>query len=360
MRKVYSTITMWTLLLASVILSSCSATNSLKLSVIEPAPVHIPSEIQTIGIIDRSMPAAKNETMDQLDKILSVEGKNLDKHGARQSVVGLFDELVNSDGFYEVKIIDSIDARNPGLGVFPSALSWGIVEQICYENDVDAIFALSFYDTDTKIDYKAVPITIEGPLGVKIPAIENHAKSSTIIKSGWRIYDPINKFILDEFVINEYVNAAGVGINPMKAVEAITIGRKENILQVSNNIGHSYALRLFPYKIRVERDYYVKGTNNFEIAKRRAQTGDWDGAAELWEMEVTNPKRKVAGRAYYNMAIINEINGDLDKAADWASKSYTDYENKDALGYMKILKYRIEKNKQLQQQMELTKGISKR
>lgn len=359
MRKAYCTITTWTLLLAIVILSSCSATNSLKLSVIEPAPVHIPSGIQTIGIIDRSMPADKNATMDQIDKILSVEGKNLDKDGARQSVVGLFDELVNSDGFYEVKIIDNIDVRNPGLGVFPAALSWETVERICYENDVDAIFALSFYDTDTKIDYKAVPITIEGLLGVKIPAIEHHAKTSTTIKSGWRIYDPINKYILDEYAINEFVDEVGVGVNPMKAVEAIVVGRKEDILQVSNNIGHNYALRLFPYKIRVERDYYVKGTNNFEIAKRRAQTGDWDGAAELWEMEITNPKKKVAGRAYYNMAIINEINGDLNTAVDWASKSYTDYENKDALGYMKVLKYRIEKNKQLEQQMESTKGISK-
>ena len=360
MGKSSCTITIWTLFIAIVILSSCSATNSLRLSVIEPAPVHSPSEIQSIGIIDRSMPAEKNETMDQFDKILSVEGKNLDKDGARQSVVGLFDELVNSDGFYEVKIIDSTDVRNPGLGVFPSALSWGTIERICYENDVDAIFALSFYDTDTKIDYKAVPITIAGPLGVKIPAIEHHASTSTIIKSGWRIYDPINKYILDEYAINEFVDEVGVGINPMKAVEAIVIGRKEDILQVSNYIGHNYALRLFPVKIRVERDYYVKGTNNFEIAKRRAQTGDWDGAAKLWEIEVTNPKKKVAGRAYYNMAIINEINGDLEKAVDWASKSYTDYENKEALGYLKVLKYRIEKNKQLEQQMELTKELSKR
>ena len=67
MRKAYCASAIWTLLLAISILSSCSSTNSLKLSVIEPAPVYIPSEIQTIGIIDRSMPAAKNETMDQLD-----------------------------------------------------------------------------------------------------------------------------------------------------------------------------------------------------------------------------------------------------------------------------------------------------
>jgi hypothetical protein len=51
------------------------------------------------------------------------------------------------------------------------------------------------------------------------------------------------------------------------------------------------------------------------------------------------------------MAIINEINGDLDAAVHYASKSYTDYKNKMALQYLHILKHRIEKNKQMQQQM---------
>jgi len=352
MKIVSCTTFIWALLIIGLISSSCSSTNSLKISLIEPAPVLIPSDIKSIGIIDRSMPSKENEKVDQVDKVLSVEGKNLDKDGAQQSVVGLYDELVASDEFYNVKIMDSVDVRNSGMGIFPSALSWTSIEQICHENDVQAIFALSFYDTDTKIDYQAVPVKIEGPLGINIPAIEHHATTGTTIKSGWRIYDPIRKYILDEYVINEYIESKGVGINPVKAVETIIVGRKEDILRISNNIGHSYALRLFPYKIRVERDYYVKGTNNFEIGKRRAQTGDWNGAAELWEQEVSNPKAKIAGRAHYNMAIINEINGDLDAAVDWASKSYTDYKNKDALKYLNVLKQRIEKNRLLALQME--------
>ena len=71
------------------------------------------------------------------------------------------------------------------------------------------------------------------------------------------------------------------------------------------------------YRIRVARRYYVRGTTNFKIAKHRAQTGNGDGAAELCNKEVSNPKRKVAGRACYNMAIINEINDDLNAAVEW-------------------------------------------
>jgi hypothetical protein len=350
MRKIQSSQVLF-LVLAIVILGSCSSTNTLTLSVTEPAPVYLPSSIKTIGIINRSLPSDKNRETDQLQKILTFEGKDLDKDAAQQSMIGLQDELINYMMFSEVKIIDSIDAMSPGLGIFPSSLSWDAIEWLCGEYNVDAIFELSSFDTDAKIDYQAVQVQVAGPLGVKIPAIEHRATITTFIKTGWRIYDPANRAIRDEYTVNKQVTSRGTGINPMRAVDAI-IGRKESVLQMSRSIGQNYASRILPYKIRVTRDYYVRGTNNFEIAKRKAQTGDWDGAAFLWEKEVPNPDGKVAGRACYNMAIINEINGNLSTAIDWASKSYTDYNDKEALHYVNILKDRIVQNDQLVQQQQ--------
>ena len=58
----------------------------------------------------------------------------------------------------------------------------------------------------------------------------------------------------------------------------------------------------------------------------------------------------MADRACYNMAIINEINGNLDKAIEWAQKSYEDYNDKLALQYLNILKNRKSKNIELQMQ----------
>jgi hypothetical protein len=157
--------------------------------------------------------------------------------------------------------------------------------------------------------------------------------------------------LIDEIIHDEWATSVGRGINPVKAAEAIT-GRKDAVLQISNNKGHSYALRTYPFKIRVTREYYVKGTNNFEIGKRRAQTGNWDSAAQLWEVETNNPKSKIAGRGCYNMAIINEINGDLNAAIDWASKSYIDYKDKNALRYLRVLENRVAKNALLAEQSD--------
>jgi hypothetical protein len=172
-----------------------------------------------------------------------------------------------------------------------------------------------------------------------------------LVKTGWRIYSPADKAILDEYIVAETVNFTGRGINPVVAVSAL-MNREAAVKEVSNKAGHIYALRLIPYRLRATRDYFVKGTDNFKIAKRRAQLGKWDEAAELWEKETSNHDRKVAGRAHYNMAIINEINGDLETAKTWAQKAYADYKIKLALDYVRILENRLYNNEVLDYQNE--------
>lgn len=333
----------------SVIILSCSSTNNLTIGVTVPAPAYLPVNIKEVGVIDRTLVTEQNSKIDGLDKILSGEGKNLDKDGAKEALDGLFNELKKNQNINEVMLIKDSTLRTPGLGVFPAALSWDEVERICNENGVNALFALSFYDTDAKISYSSRQTSVANPLGIKIPAIEHIATINTLIKIGFRIYDPVNKVIRDEIITTRNVVSEGRGINPLKAAEAV-LNRKQQVMQVSKNAGEDYAYRILPYRIRVNRIYYVRGTNNFKIGKRRARTGDWNGASELWEQELDNPKRKVAGRAHYNMAIISEINGNLQEAIDWASKSYTDYNNRNALRYVNILKNRVAMSNQLERE----------
>ncbi len=337
------------LIVTAIALSSCISMNYLTMTVTEPSPVWFPSKISSAGIINRTEVPADQSVIDDIDKILSIEGKHLDSLGAGMAINGLKDELVARNRFAEVKLITNHGLKTPGMGVFPAALSWATVEEICRNNGVEVLFVLSFYDTDTKVDYKTNPVEVKGPLGITTTMIEHTATISTLIKTGWRIYDPANKTIYDEFSMNENVVSVGRGINPMKAVEAV-MGRKDAVLSVSNDIGHRYASRIFPYNIRVSREYYVRGSDNFRIGMRKARAGDWHGAAVHWEQELSNPKRKVAGRACYNMAIINEIDGKLDDAVSWAGKSYTDYNNKRALEYLNILKFRVEQRARLQNQ----------
>jgi hypothetical protein len=335
------------IIFAALTLISCS-TQQLYLNVVEPAPVTVPPYIKSVGVINRSIATDKTKALDALDKAFSLEGVNLDKDGAMESIRGLSDELMKNTRFNEVKTLNDIDFRTRALVDFPAPLTWEIVGQICTETKNDALFALEKFDTDTHLNYSTRKVAIKTPLG-SIPGLEHQADMETLVKTGWRIYDPSSKTILDEFIYDESVVFTGRGINPLVAAAAL-VGRKDAVNQVSNKSGQGYAMRIIPYRLRVMRDYYVKGTNNFKIAKRKAQVGKWDEAGVLWENETTNSKTKVAGRACYNMAIINEINGDLNSALKWAQKSYEDTNNKLALRYVRILQNRQYKNDVLKTQ----------
>ncbi|HOX83634.1 MAG TPA: DUF6340 family protein [Chryseolinea sp.] len=342
-KKVFSFI------LVALAFSACK-TDLVYMNIMEPAPVSMPPDIKIIGVINRSIASKETKAINVLDEVLSAEGPELDKLGAKESITGLRDELMTNDRFTEVILLDDLNLTTTGAGVFPSALSWDIVQQICAQNNVDAIFSLEIFDTDTKINYSNVPVKINTPLG-NIPAVEHHATMITYVKTGWRIYDPVGKIILDEHAITKSLTFMGKGINPAVAAAGL-IGRKDAVKQTANNVGHEYASGILPYRIRVRREYYVKGSNNFVIAKRRAQTGNWDSAAELWKKETDNKKNSVAGMACYNMAIINEINGELDEAIVWAQKSYEDYNNKLALDYVRILRNRKARAETLKRQQE--------
>jgi hypothetical protein len=119
---------------------------------------------------------------------------------------------------------------------------------------------------------------------------------------------------------------------------------------VGSNAGEAYAYSVIPQWLRVSREYFVRGNDQFKVARRRAESGNWDGAGDIWNEQTRAAKSKVAGRACYNMAIISEINGDLDGAISWAQKSYEDYNIKLALRYVRVLRDRKVRNSILEEQ----------
>ena len=258
-------------LLVVNLLISCSTTNTLTISVTEPAPVFLNKKITKIGIINRSIPDKKHEVVDAIDKILTAEGAALDKLGSRAALEGLKEELLKNNQFVSVVLVDDLDSKKYATDQFSAAIPWQKVTEICTKNNVDALFELSFYDTDSKIGYKIVNSEVKNGFGLKIPMIAHEVTVSTLIKSGWRIYDTTDKVISDVFTDSKSIALIGRGINPIKAFEAITT-RKEAVLQVSTRMGQNYAYSILPNRNRVSRDYYVKGTNNFQIGKRRKST----------------------------------------------------------------------------------------
>lgn len=334
-----------------IALGSCTSTNRVYISVQEPAPVTLPGHIQSVAVINRTTPSEKTGALNDIYRVMSLESEALIREGSAATVSGLVGELSNSQRLAEVVRADSADVSSFGAGVFPAPLDWDKIKKICRETRTDAVFSLELFDTESKIDYAMDTVHQKTILG-DVPLIEHQVHMNTLVTTGWRMYDPGAHTVLDESSISRNLNFYGKGVNPAAAAKAL-IGKSEAVKRVGMDAGKLYAAKINPFWLRVHRNYFVRSKNSaFDLAKRKAQTGNWDEAAEIWLAETKNPDPKTAGRAYYNMAIIHEINGQLDEAISWAQKSYENYKIRLGLDYVRILRQRKENEKLLAVQIK--------
>ncbi|UKN02451.1 DUF6340 family protein [Paracrocinitomix mangrovi] len=329
-------------------LSACK--NRIYTTVTEPAPVFLEKEFETVGVINRSYSAGAAKVLDVIDNALTLEG-NVDQEGSKAAVEGAFSELTQNPRFKKVLMLDSMTVKGGGMDIFPAQLPWDEVQRICDSNEVQILVVLEVFDTDTKISYSTETVNQSTPLG-NVPVLRHTATSRTWIKTGWRIYDPKNKWIRDEFWWRDQIVSTGSGINPVKAASTI-LKRGQAVKQLGTQIGRYYGGRFEDQRFRVWREYFKGGSPEIKMGHRRAQVNNFDGAAEKWLLATKSPKRKVAGKACYNMAVYSEINGDIYGALEWAEKSYTDYRIKDGKDYARLLRERIRKFEQNQMRKDL-------
>ena len=324
------------LILFAFAFSACK-TNLVYISVKVPAPVTVPASVKTAAILNRSIPG-EDTKLNNVHRVLSGQTIAMLKEGSAAAVSGLKEALTDNNRFDQVKILEGIKTNTPGAGIFPSPLSWDEAAALCRTAQAELLFALELFDTDLKVNPNSAP-DLSTPSSTIASVLTTDVSFTTTVRTGWRIYDPKAKKMIDEDSFNRSFTFTGNAITAAQTAEVL-IGRKETIKKTANEIGRDYAQQIMPYWLRVSRDYFVKGNSNFKKATRMARAGNWDSAAEVWKRETTNPKNKIAGRACYNMAIIGEIDGDIDTAITWAQKSYEEHNNKTALRYLRILKDR--------------------
>jgi hypothetical protein len=337
------------ILVLIVTFTSCK-TNLVYINVINPAPVTISNSTKNVGIIARTTPSSDNKTLNAIHQNVNGETLKLIQESTAESIRGLNDALTQNKRFDIIKPITDVQLTTPVTGTFPSPLSWTEVETICKDHGVDVLFVMELFDTELKVVPINTPTKIENITDVLNTVTQAQVNITTTVKTGWRIYDPQKKYIIDEHPLADNLTIVANAATILNTTEAL-LGRKEAIKQDANKLGHIYADRIIPYWIKVTRDYYVKGNYDFKVATRKARTGNWDGAGELWLKQTESRKRKIAGRACYNMAILGEINGDLDGAITWAQKAYENYNNKLALHYVNILKNRRKINQRVDYQL---------
>lgn len=173
-----------------------------------------------------------------------------------------------------------------------------------------------------------------------IDGVFKNAYSSTeavYIFSFWNIYDlQKNKllFFYDKVDTVEW-KSDEYSIDNIKEVPK----REDAVLLAAEIAGSKFAEFLIPHWTEVQRMYYKSGNVELRKAEELIKNGEWLKAAEIWKNNINNKNKKIAAKSMFNLALANEMEGDLDAAIDWAVKSFHVFNQKNEIHYWNCLNY---------------------
>lgn len=333
-----------------VILVLCSSSAWVNLTLMQPALINLPQDIQTLIIVDRTF--SSDTKKNKIEEIVTGEVMNQDVQAVQHAIDGVISTVEGAPRFKIIRTTEKYTGDNTGK-VFPEALSWSTIDQLCIKYKADAVLVIETFDSDYLITNgtRFVTQTTKEGLPIKLPQI--YAEGVGTVNMGFRLYDPTTKTIADQHLFSHQMRWDATATSITDAVAGI-LNKIEAINQVSYEAGREYALRITPTYYRVTRYFYnrPKRIDKLMEGVRRSEVADWEGAISSWKEAMNDAKkRKHKGRIALNIAVGYEVLGDMDQALKWASQAYTDYGEDMARDYASDLKARIREEEVVKQQL---------
>lgn len=338
-------------LIVSLMLLLSSCTHIIKLEVMKPAEITLPSHLTKIGIVNRSVVSYKQDNKDKifniLEGILSGESIGADRTASEECIKGLSSITSQQN---RVSYIRLPNLNGNGLAFEKRNLTWEEVDKICKENQLNGILVLESFDSFNSLSIAPTVVKVKGPNGTLVDAPQFSAQANLRVINSWRLYDAEKHKIFDE--VRNVSERTFNGVGPTERDAVMQLPNKRNMLnQTGYNAGSQFGKRISPNWIWVTRYVYKGKGEDMKLAYRYSYNKNWDQAAQVWSKYTANPKKKTAGKACYNMAVVCEIKGKLDLAVDWVNKSYENHNFKPALDYKRQLQGRIADQERLKSQL---------
>lgn len=339
-------------MLALLFGSFFSCSRNVTLTRLMPAQINVPTHVQRIVIINRTLPENRNFAI--LEGVLTGE-MPFEVRNAVESTINTVQGELNTSPRYEV-----VRASESLIGgffsqTFPAPLTWEVIESLCKKYDADAVLALEMFSSDFVVTDKKA--TIKKTVGtgtdakvIEVPGIQAEGLAS--VKAGFRLYDRKSLTIADQQEFQQ-TNLWKAEAETKQQVMVLLISKANATQYVGNMAGATYARRIAPMYLSINRTFYHKSKKDPEVAigARYADVNQWQSAIEVWERGLNLSSRKGGGRMAYNIAVGYEVLGDLQSAHQWAAHSFVHYGFRNGRTYSQQLLRSMNDQEMLNRQM---------
>lgn len=323
-------------LLVVVLCSGCSKYGYVRLQYPTPPEVLLPESIHTLALANRSLVAEDDMAKAAAESIATGEVAGSDAVASQECLRAVYAGL---NGYKNLTVASSTGAQLEGTGMstIPELLDGKVVQHLCDSDKADALLVLEMFDSNSDLVIGNTINQLDAVIkGQKNPLPETRVNMT--IAGLWRLYDANTQKLIDE-----YRSSSAVSFDVV--ADAANLPGGTILKQAAYSLGMAFSARFKPGYYYVKRDFFKKGKGSekeqFLAAFRKSEVSDWKGAADVWQKLTSSSSATNAGRACLNMAVANEVQGDTQKALEWARKSYADYGITLARDYASILQNRL-------------------
>jgi len=321
------------LLITICSLSSCSTMYNLRtinLEMLKPGLLAL-DKIDTIALFNRNF----NDTINKIysykeagnqniitDSLLSYQDLSVD-------CLDALADFLDSSGYFS-KVINFRDS----LKVPESTDEMSIQSNVTSRINVDACIFLDYLDLKDKLltdsYYFDSSVIFNFPEFRKSSIMESIKVKMiwSILLRGDSAYSTISK--PDDIYYGNSINPDFFGSEQ---------NHRNLIKNTAIYLGQSFGSSLIHSWNPVQRTFYKSHNSQMLVAEKHLLKGDYMKAAEIYSKFTKNKNPNIVAKATYNMALINELEGNTDAALDWITHSLSAFKRGNTLHSFNCIQY---------------------
>jgi hypothetical protein len=328
-------------LLAGITLVSCKSNYAiLTIENIQHAKEELSPDIQSITLMNRSMSGQfQNHREDSLQMYFYRKGFQLSNivldSAAADTTIRALAALMFESGRYDVVVpLERNFKRSLSYEILPDTLSPAQVSEICTNFKTDALMVLELFTTKTMADYSAERY-LDGTTG---NIYSYNATLDLKYNAFFRVYKPGIKTLVKEIALSDTIYWESVD-NSQEGLFRKLPTVKQALINAGIKVALDVDSKLSPTWIPEKRGYFLF-KNKDDQGQKFMNENKYDEAGQYWTEMSRSTNKKTRSKAEYNLALISELNGDMDKAIEFGLKSFYSFYRFQTQTYLKKLEAR--------------------
>lgn len=299
-----------TLLLLVVCLHFTMAMGVLKYQVLRPATKPLPKDVKTMAFVYRNVhfPADSITKYYKLNDQLFLDTTTYTQKIVKAVYMGFRSEIAEAYPLDTIPLLvmDKKEEKTNARSIEP--LRWEVIDEIGKKHRSDIIISLE--DISVFNNYET---WFDG-------AVYNGIADVTAYYE-WTIYDPLTQAYIYKERKVDTLQSYEKSYDEDRLIRDKMPKRSQIMEVVGYTIGERLAHIIAPKWETIARYYYDRGNRELREASDKVQGQKWEDALKIWKQIAKEEVSRNGARAVFNMGVVYERQGALDKAIESVKKS---------------------------------------